>query len=476
MRALTFAFLLACPGAASGQQAVTVAPGHHLLELSSITERTDSAVIEWHTAGATREGPLQVQRQSFMEYRGVPAIRLITTVGRPGATPMLVDTSYFRQADLAPLHHHSVGPGRDLLLDYHGQSAKGYRQEGDSSSQPIAVELAEAVFDPSAVELVFRAIPWQAGLKVVIPTLDHATLSTGSVTASPIGTEMVRRGDQYLRAWILRLDYGTHGAIMWLADDGGAYVLVPATGERGDLHMSYGGVTVPSLMTESEEMVVEPGSGAAAGSRLVPYHVERRVVFPRGDDSVTIDINDRLTRGRYQGQDSWIRIQRISTMRGVRVDSAVFATESMEPRYHSGYLGNHSMQLHFQGSLVTGRYTPQDSSGFRTIDQSLTRKPFDSNAMELVAASLPLAEGYRARVPLYWYERGGLTWVQVSVLGVAELTTVRGRERAWEVELDLLNAPRKVWISTTDRMVVAGRTEMADGRVIENRLTAIGGK
>lgn len=464
---LALALTLGTVTVARAQDPITVGPGHSAIDVSRLHEGVDTVALQWTKDGKTNPGPLQIQDLRFADAGGTPAFRLVTTIMR-GATPALVDTSFFDRKTLAPISHVSRGAGHVLSLSYHGRSIVGSRTAEGKPTQPIEVTADQDLFDPSAVELVMRAIEWKAGLGIVIPVLDHQTLAPKSIVVRPIGSEPVRVKDGDPKpSWVLAVDYGTHSARLWIPRGGASVIagVVPLPDRQ--MAMIAPGATVPSLA--AEDAFVAPGSPAVDGGRLYVGTTDRVTTVTRsGGDPTVFEVSDVIRRTTTDGAPTITRIQTVTTPRGTRVDSAIVARETLVPKYHSGHMGKHSMQLYFDGAAVTGQYTPEDSTA-RPIDQALAGAVYDSNAWDLVIGALPLAPGYQARVPFYWYEQGGLVWAEVSVTG-SEAVSVQGTPvDAWVVHADFNGREQTLWFAKAPRRQIKSRTA-GSGFVVESSI------
>lgn len=87
---------------------------------------------------------------------------------------------------------------------------------------------------------------------------------------------------------------------------------------------------------------------------------------------------------------------------------------------------------------------------------------FAGSLMDLVYRALPLAEGFRTRVPLLIPERGEVWWFHVQVTGADVVQTRNGPVPAWRVEVGGQDVQREVfWIARDTRLLL--RIDHGDG-------------
>lgn len=121
------------------------------------------------------------------------------------------------------------------------------------------------------------------------------------------------------------------------------------------------------------------------------------------------------------------------------------------------------MRLDFQREHVTGHRMRADQDPI-TIDQRYAVAPFDSNVQDLVVAALPLVRHFRARLPVYVYERGGLVWIEIRVLGRERLASAAGVDSVWVVEVSRSGRPSgRYWITDRPSVVVRSEYALPDG-------------
>jgi hypothetical protein len=214
----------------------------------------------------------------------------------------------------------------------------------------------------------------------------------------------------------------------------------------------------------AEPPVVAVGDGAAQGARLQLGSFTKRILLLQdGREREVGRLRQDLTPADLDGRAAVLSVQTFETADGVAVDSAAFERESLRPLRHRSHNRSRTMALDFAGSRVTGRVTPVEGPP-REVAQQLAAQAFDSNITDLVAASLPLAPGYAARLPLYVYEQGGLVWQTLRVVGSTRLARTDGaRAEVWLVEMRGGETSATYWIARDDRRVLRSSYALPGG-------------
>jgi hypothetical protein len=125
------------------------------------------------------------------------------------------------------------------------------------------------------------------------------------------------------------------------------------------------------------------------------------------------------------------------------------------------------MRFDFTGSDADGKVTEVATAGdtittTKAVHQPLGGTIFDSNVIELVVASLPLAPNFSTELPFFIYERGGRVPMQVAVRERANVDFPKlGNRDAWIVTVGVPGAPATVWVDTKTRAVLRVRYDIA---------------
>lgn len=213
----------------------------------------------------------------------------------------------------------------------------------------------------------------------------------------------------------------------------------------------------------SDPPVVAPGDPSVRGSRLTPGRFVKRLtrVAPDGSEEDLGTLTQWLGPAPDGPPGALLSVQTFRSPDGATVDSSWMSGETLAPIRHRSHNARRVMALDFDGSRVRGSVRPADGEEER-IDQALDPPTFDSNVADLVVSALPLAEGYRARVPTYVYERGGRVWSDVEVEGVEEVSAGGRTVEAWKVRAGSGGSTR-YWIARDDRRVVRSEYRLDDG-------------
>lgn len=227
---------------------------------------------------------------------------------------------------------------------------------------------------------------------------------------------------------------------------------------------------IDSLHPEEAPPAVDPATVDASPLRLGASHRRSSLIHDgqtqdRGPDNHVLT---QVTRG---GRKLLVSTRLFSTPSGPAIDSSIADAKTLIPLRHVGIHSSRTMVLEFSGSRVRGSYAVQNEP-VRPIDHPMEARPFDSSLYDLVIASLPLAVGYRARVPFYVYEQGGLVWYDVAVTGREMLDlSDRTRADAWAVDVkegDQLRS--RLWVAAgPQREVLRSTFYFSGGEFISTR-------
>lgn len=196
--------------------------------------------------------------------------------------------------------------------------------------------------------------------------------------------------------------------------------------------------------------------------------VRCRVVARRAADTLERELGTQTREVRLvtvNGRSAIRRVMTFATSRGTIVDSTLTFVDGLVPISEISHQPTKVMRLDFDGAHVTGTITPTDSAA-HTVDQ--TQAPvFNSTDIDLVVSSLPLADGYRAVLPFYVYEHGGLEQDTVAVSGSEVIQGPAGPRRAWITHVSMPGTDLVYWIDTESRDVLQAEYHMkANGMVL----------
>lgn len=173
--------------------------------------------------------------------------------------------------------------------------------------------------------------------------------------------------------------------------------------------------------------------------------------------------------------------QRFPAGAGEIVDTAVAELNTMRAVAHRSHQPTKTMRFDFAGGnadgIVRATAATDSATAASTVHQSLGGAIFDSNVIDLVVASLPLASGFSTELPFFIYERGGRVAMPVAV---RERATVRfpslGERDAWVVTVGVPGAPATIWVDAKTHAVLRVRYDIAARGMsfTDDRVTPLG--
>jgi hypothetical protein len=156
-----------------------------------------------------------------------------------------------------------------------------------------------------------------------------------------------------------------------------------------------------------------------------------------------------------------------SPVMGNSTDTVVVLRQTLAPVRHRSVNARRTMSLDFDRATVKGAVTPAGGAA-QPVDVTGGEPMFDAGVLELVLRSLPLADGYAAKLPVYVHEAGGAVSVTVRVTGSERITLADGTSvDSWVVESDMMGQKVKQYIAKDSREVV--RTVIVAGPGVELR-------
>jgi hypothetical protein len=159
--------------------------------------------------------------------------------------------------------------------------------------------------------------------------------------------------------------------------------------------------------------------------------------------------------------------QRFPAGNGEIVDTAVAELRTLRAVAHRSHQPTRTMRFDFTGSDADVKFTEAATGGdtlpaTKAVHQPLGGPIFDSNVIDLVVASLPLAPNFSTELPFFIYERGGRVPMRVAV---RERTNVDfpklGNRDAWIVTVGVPGAPATVWVDAKTHAVLRVRYDIA---------------
>ncbi len=159
--------------------------------------------------------------------------------------------------------------------------------------------------------------------------------------------------------------------------------------------------------------------------------------------------------------------QRFPAGNGEIIDTALAELRTMRAVAHRSHQPTRTMRFDFAGADADGKVTEAATGGdsvptTKAVHQSLGGPIFDSNVIDLVVASLPLAPNFSTELPFFIYERGGRVPMPVAVRERANVDFPKlGNRDAWIVTVGVPGAPAMVWVDAKTHAVLRVRYDIA---------------
>ncbi|MGH7553759.1 MAG: hypothetical protein ACREMQ_12105 [Longimicrobiales bacterium] len=205
---------------------------------------------------------------------------------------------------------------------------------------------------------------------------------------------------------------------------------------------------------------VLPGDASIDGTRFKAGTWEIRYMSLKGgSEEETGRMTVELAPVEVEGKPAWRLVHTFRTAQGSGSGTTIVHRQSLAPVSHRGTYVGRTIALDYKGANVTGNITTP-SDGTKAIGVNLASPAFDPNAIELLIGSLPLREGYRARLPVFESDKNAVSWYEARVLGRKSVHVEQVDRMAWELEIDFGEGTGKLWIDPETRgMVLASFTD-----------------
>ncbi|MDQ4080502.1 MAG: S9 family peptidase, partial [Gemmatimonadota bacterium] len=216
---------------------------------------------------------------------------------------------------------------------------------------------------------------------------------------------------------------------------------------------------------ESEPTAMLVGDAAISTARLGSESTARRLVLVQGDQEREVGaIRTEMTTIEVNGRPALLRVQTLtSPMLGTGIDSVVVDRATLAPIRQRSTNARRTMSLDFRNDSVVGSVT-RAGAGTQAIAVRADTALFDANVLDLVLRSLPLAEGYAVRHPIYLHEGGGKVWVTSRVTGSERVAGEGGvMVDTWVVESRMGGQTFRHWIAKDSREVLQSALDAAPG-------------
>lgn len=156
----------------------------------------------------------------------------------------------------------------------------------------------------------------------------------------------------------------------------------------------------------------------------------------------------------HEGSPAILLVRSFPTPRGTILDSVLALRNTLAPVWQHSHQPTKTMLLAFSDSGVTGEWAPTDSA-MRALHHPTPRPVYDATDQQMLIASLPLVDGYRALIPIYTFELGGMELDTLQVIGTERMTAPSGASRdAWKVSFGDPFITATFWVDRETRRIL----------------------
>ena len=209
--------------------------------------------------------------------------------------------------------------------------------------------------------------------------------------------------------------------------------LLPAATLIGLALAASGAVTAQTAPADT--VTLRPGDPSLVTDWIAPG---TRVTTLKLVQPVQQDVGTSTDTYTVEG-DEVVKVTTVSVpMQGMnQTDTVAAEAGTLAPRRHASTGGQAEVSLEFMDEGVVGMVTPK--TGDPTTVMVMTDEPvFDGAWTSEIVRSLPFAEGYVAKVPMYTREMGDEAFeVVVSVTGQETVETAAGDRTGWAVDAQM---------------------------------------
>ncbi len=194
-------------------------------------------------------------------------------------------------------------------------------------------------------------------------------------------------------------------------------------------------LVLPPMAHGQEAPNLSPGDARLDGRSIKPARWTMELISIRdGKEGPAIHSEQEVRRIEIEGKPALQFVQVFHSPRGTTVDTTVLLVDGLKPVRHRSHSAARVLDLDFAGNVVSGR-SASNGAAPQPFRKETTEPVFDSGALDIILAAAPLAAGFRARLPMYVHEQGGLLWHEVEVTG-EELVQLAGESvPAWKVDV-----------------------------------------
>lgn len=216
---------------------------------------------------------------------------------------------------------------------------------------------------------------------------------------------------------------------------------------------------------ESEPTAMLVGDAALSTTHLGADTSTRRLVLVQGGQEREVgSLRSEMVVTNVGGRPALLRVQTLtSPMLGTGVDTVVVDRATLAPIRHRSANARRTMSLDYRGDSIVGSVTPTGGSA-QAVRVRADTALFDANALDLILRSLPLADGYAVRQPVFLHEGGGKVWVTTRVTGSEQIAGEGGAMvDAWVVESKMGPQTFRHWVAKGSRELLQSVLDAAPG-------------
>jgi len=202
--------------------------------------------------------------------------------------------------------------------------------------------------------------------------------------------------------------------------------------------------TLANAQAEPIYPVVLPGDPSLHSERMVPHEV-----IYKKFGGVMLYAMDRV---EVEGKNTFrVQIYFNDDKSGVP-DTLYFDPETLAYTGRTLVLNDYTIDVKVQDGHFTGSLTPSEGSDYNpaTYDKIYEHGAFEPAIINYFIAALPLAEGYKASIPVFDLNNGSqMLWSNIEVLG-RESVKIGGQTfDTWKVKSNGIRE-KTIWVTTSE--------------------------
>lgn len=184
------------------------------------------------------------------------------------------------------------------------------------------------------------------------------------------------------------------------------------------------------------------------------------VTGPNHSDTTATAVQSlrRTTRG---GVEVWAMAYAHRDASMNMVDTTFFTVGTLMPVAQHRRNARHRLEVAYDGPRVRVSRLEAGAGAPAVREHGFDHPVYAGSTMDIVYRALPLAGGYRTRVPFFIPERQQVFWYDVEVVGMEEVQVRGTTTRAWRVHATLQDFRDVYWISPDTRALL--KVESGDG-------------